>query len=64
MCSTKAFLSMIFNEIMCHGNTTLGLVGMHPLHPTCVGALVAIKGGGRETDNSDPPFYRDAAVNL
>jgi len=24
---------MIFNEIKCHVNTFLGLVGMHPLHP-------------------------------
>ena len=28
---------MSFNEIMCHVNTSLGLVGgMHPLHPPCV----------------------------
>jgi len=34
MCSTKMFLVMIFNEIKCHVNTFLGLVGeMHPLHP-------------------------------
>ena len=26
---------MIFNEIKCHVNTSLGLVGgMHPLHPS------------------------------
>jgi len=30
---------MIFNEIKCHVNTSLGLVGrMHPLHPHCVRA--------------------------
>ena len=30
---------MIFNEIKCHVNTCLGLVGgMHPLHPPCVRA--------------------------
>ena len=34
MCSTKIFLAMIFNEIKCHVNTSLGVVGgMHPLHP-------------------------------
>jgi len=34
MCRTKIFLAMIFNEIECHVNTSLGLVGgMHPLHP-------------------------------
>jgi len=27
MCSTKIFLAMIFNEIKCHVNTSLGLVG-------------------------------------
>jgi len=27
MCSTKIFLAMIFNEIECHVNTSLGLVG-------------------------------------
>jgi len=30
---------MILNEIKCHINTSLGLVGgMHPLHPPCVRA--------------------------
>ena len=30
---------MIFNEIKCHFNTSLGLVGgMHPLHPPCARA--------------------------
>jgi len=30
---------MIFNEIKCHVNTSLGLVGwMYPLHPPCVRA--------------------------
>ena len=30
---------MIFYEIKCHVNTSLGLVGgMHPLHPPCVRA--------------------------
>jgi len=30
---------MIFNEIKCHVNTSLGLVGgMHPLHPLPVSA--------------------------
>ena len=39
MCSTKIFLALIFNEIKCHVNTSLGLVGvMHPLHPPCVRA--------------------------
>jgi len=27
MCSTKLYLAMIFNEIKCHVNTFLGLVG-------------------------------------
>ena len=27
MCRTKIFLAMIFNEIKCHVNTSLGLVG-------------------------------------
>jgi len=27
MCSTKILLAMIFNEIKCHVNTSLGLVG-------------------------------------
>jgi len=27
MCSTKIFLAVIFNEIKCHVNTFLGLVG-------------------------------------
>ena len=32
---------MIFNEIKCHVNTSLGLVGeMHPLHPPCVRACI------------------------
>jgi len=39
MCSTKIFLAMILNEIKCHVNTFLGLVGgMHPLHPRPVSA--------------------------
>jgi len=39
MCSTKLNLAMIFNEIKCHVNTSLGLVGgMHPLHTPCVHA--------------------------
>jgi len=30
----KNILAMIFNEIKCHVNTSLGLVGgMHSLHP-------------------------------
>jgi len=30
---------MLFNEIKCHVNTSLGLVGrMHPQHPPCVRA--------------------------
>jgi len=34
---------MIFNEIKCHVNTFLGLVGgMHPLHPPPVSALDSI----------------------
>ena len=35
MCSAKLFLAMIFNEIKCHVNTSLGLMGgMHPpLYP-------------------------------
>jgi len=29
---------MIFNDIKCHVNTSLGLVGeMHPLHPPVTG---------------------------
>jgi len=33
---------MIFNEIKCRVNTSLGLVGgMHPLHPPCVFAPAA-----------------------
>ena len=32
---------MVFNEIKCHVNTSLGLVGgMHPLHPPCVRACI------------------------
>jgi len=32
MCSAEIFLGMVFNEIKCHVNTSLGLVGrMHPL---------------------------------
>jgi len=36
---------MIFNEIKCHVNTFLGLVGggMHPLHPPCVRACLAVE---------------------
>jgi len=34
MCNAKIFFAIIFNEIKCHVNTSLGLVGgMHPLHP-------------------------------
>jgi len=37
----KSILAMILNEIKCHVNTSLGLVGgMHPLHPPCVRAWV------------------------
>jgi len=39
MCSTKIFLAMIFNEIKCHVNTSLGLVGgCIPCIPPCVRA--------------------------
>ena len=32
-------LATIFNEIKCHVNTSIGLMGwMHPLHPPCVRA--------------------------
>ena len=35
----KSIMAMTFNEIKCHVNTCLGLVGgMHPLHPPCVRA--------------------------
>jgi len=35
----KSILAMIFNEIKCHVNTSLGLVGgMHPLHSPPVSA--------------------------
>jgi len=41
MCRTKIFLTMIFNEIKFHVNTSLGLVGeMHPLHPPLCPRLV------------------------
>jgi len=41
MRSTKIFLSMIFNEIKCHVNTSLGLVGeCIPCIPSCVRAWV------------------------
>jgi len=34
MCSTKILLATIFNEIKCHVNISLGLVGgVHPLCP-------------------------------
>jgi len=37
----KNILAMIFNEIKCHVNTSLGLVGrMHPLHPPLCPPLV------------------------
>jgi len=42
----KSIFAMIFNEIKCHVNTSLGLVeGMHPLHPLCprlVGTSLAV----------------------
>jgi len=37
MCSTKLYLAMISNEIKCHVNTFLGLVGgCIPCIPPCV----------------------------
>jgi len=43
MHSAKIFLAVIFNEIKCHVNTSLGLVGgIHPLHPPCVDAWTAV----------------------
>jgi len=41
MCSTKIFLAMSFNEIKCHVNTSLGLVG--GMHPPCVRAFLYTK---------------------
>jgi len=38
MCSAKLFLAMIFNEIKCHVNTSLGLMG--GMHPPCVRACL------------------------
>jgi len=41
MCSTKTFLAMSFNEIKCHVNTSLGLVGgASPESPPCVRACL------------------------
>jgi len=65
MCSTKIFLAIIFNEIECHVNTFLGLVGgklpyspyVHAWFLACLFSLTrpgSDPGGGR-LELSSPP---------